>query len=327
MDDTGTAGMLSFVIPLLDEQDSLQPLYEAITQAVAGVPACYRSYEIIFIDDGSVDGSPAVLRKIHDCDPCHVRVIQFRRNFGKTAAMTAGFAHARGEVVVTMDADLQDDPAELPKLLAKLDEGYDLVGAWRTNRNDPLSKRLPSKVANFTISRLTGLKLRDLNCGFKVYRREVTQDLHLYGELHRFVPVLAHWKGYRTTEVPVTHHRRRFGRSKFGGKRFVRSYIDLISVLFLTRYLKQPMRLFGLLGSIFTLAGAVVMLYLFGVWLVQGAIGWRPLLFFGITALVVGIQLISLGLLGEMLRNVTFCADDEYSIRAVWDDYWEKDHA
>jgi len=288
------------------------------------LPACYGAYEIFFVDDGSTDRSPAVLCELHDCDPSHVRVIQFRRNFGKTAAMTDGFAHARGQEVVTMDADLQDDPAELPKLLAKLDEGYDLVGAWRTNRNDPLSKRLPSKIANFTISRLTGLKLRDLNCGFKVYRREVTRDLRLYGELHRFVPVLAHWKGYRTTEVPVTHHARRFGNSKFGGRRFTRSYIDLISVLFLTRYLKQPMRLFGLLGSAAALVGAVAMLYLFGVWLVEGGIGFRPLLFFGITALVVGIQLISLGLLGEMLRNVTFCADDEYSIRAVWDDYWEE---
>jgi len=323
MEETGTARMISFVIPLLNEQDSLQPLYEAITRAVALLPPCYETYEIIFVDDGSTDRSPAVLRELHDSDPRHVRVIQFRRNFGKTPAMTAGFAHARGQVVVTMDADLQDDPAELPKLLAKLDEGYDLVGAWRSTRNDPLSKRLPSKIANFTISQVTGLKLRDLNCGFKVYRQEVTRDLKLYGELHRFVPVLAHWKGYRTTEVPVTHHPRRFGTSKFGGKRFARSYIDLISVLFLTRYLKQPMRLFGLLGSASTLVGALVMLYLAGVWLFQGGIGWRPLLFFGTTALVVGIQLISLGLLGEMLRNVTFCADDEYSIRAVWDDYWE----
>jgi glycosyltransferase involved in cell wall biosynthesis len=324
MEETGTAKMISFVIPLLDEQDSLQPLYEAITRAAIVLPPSYGAYEILFVDDGSTDRSPAVLRELHDCDPHHVRIIQFRRNFGKTAAMTAGFAHARGQVIVTLDADLQDDPAELPKLLAKLEEGYDLVGAWRSNRNDPLSKRLPSKIANLTISRLTGLRLHDLNCGFKVYRREVTRDLRLYGELHRFVPVLAHWKGYRTTEVPVTHHRRRFGRSKFGGRRFVRSYVDLISVLFLTRYLKQPMRLFGLLGSASTLVGAVAMLYLAGVWLVQGAMGWRPLLFFGITALVVGIQLISLGLLGEMLRNVTFCADDEYSIRAVWDDYWEE---
>jgi glycosyltransferase involved in cell wall biosynthesis len=323
MEETGTARMISFVIPLLDEEDSLRPLYEAITRAAAILPPPYGAYEILFVDDGSTDGSPAVLRELHDCDPHHVRVIQFRRNFGKTAAMTAGFAHARGQVVVTMDADLQDDPEELPKLLAKLDEGYDLVGAWRSNRNDPLSKRLPSKIANFTISQVTGLKLHDLNCGFKAYRREVTRDLRLYGELHRFVPVLAHWKGYRTVEVPVTHHPRRFGSSKFGGKRFVRSYVDLISVLFLTRYLKQPMRLFGLLGSASTLVGAVAMLYLAGVWLVQGAMGWRPLLFFGITALVVGIQLISLGLLGEMLRNVTYCADDEYSIRVVWDDYWE----
>lgn len=324
MEETGTARMLSFVIPLLNEQDSLRPLHEAITRTVGLLPPCYEAYEIIFVDDGSTDGSPAILRELHDHDPRHVRVIQFRRNFGKTPAMSAGFAHARGDVVVTMDADLQDDPAELPKLLAKLDEGYDLVGARRSNRHDPLSKRLPSKIANFTISWLTGLKLRDLNCGFKVYRREVTRDLKLYGELHRFVPVLAHWKGYRTTEVPVTHHPRRFGTSKFGGKRFVRSYIDLISVLFLTRYLKQPMRLFGLVGSASTLLGALAMLYLVGVWLVEGQIGWRPLLFFGITALVVGIQLISLGLLGEMLRNVTFCADDEYSIRAVWDDYWEE---
>jgi glycosyltransferase involved in cell wall biosynthesis len=310
-------GMLSFVIPLLNEEGSLGALYEAIRQAVAALPL---DFEIIFIDDGSTDGSPAVLQDLYQQDPKHVRVIQFRRNFGKMAAMTAGFARARGEVIITLDADLQDDPGELPKLLAKLDEGYDLVIAWRANRSDPISKRLPSRFANFMVSTLTGVEIHDVNCGFKVYRREVLQDLKLYGELHRYIPVLAHWEGYRIAEVPVTHHPRRFGRSKYGIGRLGRSYLDFLSVLFLTSYLKRPMQLFGGLGTAFALVGMVIMLYLALVWLIQGGIGWRPLLFFGTTALVVGIQLISVGLLGEMLRNITFKADEEYSIRQIWDD-------
>lgn len=313
--------MISFVIPLLNERDSLQALHRAIARSVGTLPL---AYEIIFVDDGSTDGSPAVLQELYQQDPKHVRVVQLRRNFGKTAALTAGFSRARGDIVVTMDADLQDDPGELPKLLAKLDEGYDLVGAWRANRQDSVSKRLPSRFANFTISTLTGIKLHDLNCGFKAYRREVVQDLKLYGELHRYIPVLAHWKGYRIAEVPVTHHPRRFGSSKYGIRRLGRSYIDFLSVLFLTTYLRRPMHLFGMAGSAFAIVGTIIMLYLAGLWLVQGGIGWRPLLFFGTTALVVGIQLISVGLLGEMLRNITFRAEDEYSIRQTWDDYGEE---
>ena len=312
--------MISFVIPLLNEEGSLEALHGAITQTVASMP---YAYEIIFVDDGSNDRSPAILEELYQADPEHVRVLQFRRNFGKTAALTAGFARARGEIVVTMDADLQDDPAELPKLLAKLDEGYDLVGAWRAERNDPISKRWPSKFANATVSALTDLELHDVNCGFKVYRREVVRDLKLYGELHRFIPVLAHWRGYRVTEAPVMHHPRRFGQSKYGARRLARGYIDFLSVLFLTTYLKRPMHLFGLAGSACAAVGTVIMLYLAGLWILQGGIGWRPLLFFGITALVVGIQLISVGLLGEMLRNVTFRAEEEYSIRRVWDTYKE----
>ncbi|MGD9049952.1 MAG: glycosyltransferase family 2 protein [Anaerolineae bacterium] len=310
-------GMLSFVIPLLNEEGSLGALYEAVAQVVAALP---YEFEIIFIDDGSTDGSPTVLQDLYQQDPKHVRVIQFRRNFGKTAAMTAGFARARGEIIITLDADLQDDPGELPTLLAKLDEGYDLVIAWRANRSDPISKRLPSKFANFMVSTLTSVEIHDVNCGFKVYRREVLQDLKLYGELHRYIPVLAHWKGYRIAEVPVTHHPRRFGRSKYGIGRLGRSYIDFLSVLFLTSYLKRPMQLFGGLGTAFALVGTVIMLYLAAVWLIQGGIGWRPLLFFGTTAVVVGIQLISVGLLGEMLRNITFKEEEEYSIRQIWDD-------
>jgi glycosyltransferase involved in cell wall biosynthesis len=309
-------GMLSFVVPLLNEESSLAALHEAVARAVESLPL---DYEIIFVDDGSSDGSPTVLQGLHQQDPEHVRVIQFRRNFGKMAAMTAGFARARGEIIVTLDADLQDDPGELPKLLAKLDEGYDLVIAWRTNRSDPLSKRLPSKFANLMVSALTSVQIHDVNCGFKVYRREVLQDLKLYGELHRYIPVLAHWQGYRIAEVPVTHHPRRYGRSKYGIGRLGRSYIDFLSVLFLTSYLKRPMQLFGMLGSVFALLGMIIMFYLAVVWLIEGGIGWRPLLFFGTTALVVGIQLISVGLLGEMLRNITFRAEDEYSIRQVWD--------
>jgi glycosyltransferase involved in cell wall biosynthesis len=309
--------MLSFVIPLLNEEGSLEALHEAVTQAVESLPF---SYEMVFVDDGSTDHSPEILQNLFHQDREHVRVIQFRRNFGKMAAMTAGFARVRGEIIVTMDADLQDDPSELPKLLAKLEEGYDLVGAWRADRQDPLSKRLPSKFANLTVSTLTGIPVHDINCGFKVYRREVLQDLKLYGELHRYIPVLAHWKGFRIAEVPVAHHPRQHGHTKYGFGRLGRSYVDFLSVLFLTTYLKRPMHLFGMAGTVVALIGTVIMLYLAALWLIEGGIGWRPLLFFGITALVVGIQLISVGLLGEMLRNISFRAEDEYSIRQIWDD-------
>jgi glycosyltransferase involved in cell wall biosynthesis len=308
--------MISFVIPLLNEEESLDALHGAICHAGERLP---WQYEIIFVDDGSTDGSPTVLQDLYRQDRTHVRVIQFRRNFGKTAAMTAGFARARGEIVVTLDADLQDDPSELPRLLDKLEEGYDMVVGWRARRQDPASKTWPSKLFNTTVSTLTGVKLHDFNCGFKVYRHEVVEEVKLYGELHRFVPVLAHWKGYRVAEVPITHHPRKFGESKYGIRRLA-WYVDFLSVLFLTTYLKRPMRLFGLTGSIFAAVGTVTMLYLAGVWLIEGGIGWRPLLFFGTTALVVGIQLVSVGLLGEMLRNATFRAEDEYAIRQVWDD-------
>ncbi len=308
--------MISFVIPVLNEEGSLELLYQAVTQVAGSLP---HPYEILFVDDGSTDRSPAILHDLYERDRAHVRVVQFRRNFGKTAALMAGFSLVRGDIVVTMDADLQDDPAELPKLLARLEEGYDLVGAWRAERRDPITKRGPSWFANTTVSALTGVRLHDVNCGFKAYRREVVRDLKLYGDLHRFIPILAHRKGYRITEVPVRHHPRRFGRSKYGGRRFARSYLDFLSVLFLTTYLKRPMHLFGMAGSIFAAVGTLIMLYLATLWVIEGGIGWRPLLFFGITALVVGLQLISVGLLGEMLRNVTFRAEEEYSIRYLWD--------
>jgi len=305
---------LSVVIPLLDEEESIEPLHSSL---VAALDALGKGYEIIFVDDGSEDGTFGILKSLHEQDPEHIRVIQFRRNFGKTAALTAGFRQAGGEVVITMDADLQDDPEEIPGLLEKLSDDYDLVVAWRHERQDPLSKRLPSKVANTAVSLLTGVKIHDLNCGFKAYRREVVRDLKLYGELHRFIPVLAHWRGYRVTEHKVVHRPRQYGQSKYGFERLGRSFLDFGMVLFLTYYLKRPMQLFGTLGALLFLIGFAIGLYLTGLWALGEGIGWRPLLFLGILAMIVGVQMASIGLLGEMIRNFAYNPEEEYSIRRL----------
>ena len=305
---------LSVVIPLLDEEESLEPLHSSLVAVLGNLG---KKYEIIFIDDGSEDGTFGILKSLHEQDPEHIRVIQFRRNFGKTAALTAGFRQARGEVVITIDADLQDDPQEIPSLLEKLSDDYDLVVAWRHERQDPLSKRLPSKVANTAVSLLTGVKIHDLNCGFKAYRREVVRDLKLYGELHRFIPVLAHWRGYRVTEHKVVHRPRQYGQSKYGFERLGRSFLDFGMVLFLTYYLKRPMQLFGTLGALLFLIGFAIGLYLTGLWVLGEGIGWRPLLFFGILAMIVGVQMASIGLLGEMIRNFAYNPEEEYSIRRL----------
>jgi glycosyltransferase involved in cell wall biosynthesis len=303
---------VSVVVPVLDEEESVRPLYSSLHGVLDGLGS---EYEIIFVDDGSQDSSFEVLKSLYEEEPGHVRVIQFRRNFGKTAALTAGFKRAAGDVIVTLDADLQDDPAEIPDLLTKLDDDYDLIVAWRHNRQDPLSKRLPSKVANLIVSVLTGVELHDVNCGFKAYRREVVEDLKLYGELHRFIPVLAHWQGYRVGEEQVVHRPRRYGRSKYGFERLGRGFLDFLSVLFLTYFLKRPMHLFGTIGSVLFFFGFVICLYLAGQWFAGEGIGWRPLLFLGITLLIVGVQMASIGLLGEMIRNFAYTAEEEYSIR------------
>jgi glycosyltransferase involved in cell wall biosynthesis len=305
---------LSVVIPLLDEEESINPLCSGLRDVLEGLR---KEYEIVFIDDGSQDSSFDILKSLHEEDPQHIRVMQFRRNFGKTAALTAGFKQARGDVVITMDADLQDDPAEIPKLLAKLDKDYDLVAAWRHKRQDPLSKTLPSRIANLAVSALTGVKLHDLNCGFKAYRREVVQDLKLYGELHRFIPVMAHWRGYRVGEEKVVHRRRQYGRSKYGFERLGRSFLDFLMVLFLTYYLKRPMHFFGTIGVLLFLSGFGIGLYLTWLWVFQGGIGWRPILFVGILLIIVGVQMASIGLLGEMIRNFAYEAEEEYSIRRL----------
>jgi len=313
---------LSLVIPLLNEEDNLRPLHRRLTETLGELSYLY---EIVFVDDGSVDESPAILADLFEQDPVHVRVIRFRRNFGKTAALNAGFAHARGEILITMDADLQDDPAEIPAMLNKLDEGFDLVAAWRVNRQDPLDKTLPSRIFNFFVSRGSRVHLHDFNCGFKTYRRSVTDSIKLYGDLHRFIPVLAHQQGFRITELPVQHHPRHAGTSKYGTRRFLRGFLDFGMVLFLTSYLRRPLHLFGTGGLIILGLGALINLYLTFLWLLReaggvstiGPIGTRPLLIVGVLAMILGIQLVSIGLLGEMLRYFSFHPDEEYAIYRV----------
>jgi glycosyltransferase involved in cell wall biosynthesis len=303
---------LSIVIPVYNEEPSLQSLTGELQAALKPVG---RPYEIIFIDDGSTDQSFATLQDLHQAYPESIHAIRFRRNFGKTAALSAGFARAKGKVVVTMDADLQDDPHELPKLLDKLDEGYDLVTAWRERRQDPRSKTLPSRIFNSAVAFLTGIKLHDFNCGFKAYRSHVVHELKLYGDLHRFIPVLAWWKGFSIAEVPIVHRPRRFGHSKYGWDRMAKGFFDFLVVLFLTHYLRRPLQLFGTLGAISLLIGLVIGVYLAYLRFFGPGIGWRPALFFDVLAIVVGIQLISIGLLGEMLRDFAYRSEDEYSVQ------------
>ncbi len=305
---------ISVVVPLLDEEENIEPLYQALRETLEGLD---KGYEIVFIDDGSTDNSYQILERLHVEDQEHVQVIQFRRNFGKTAALASGFNQARGEVIVTLDADLQDDPGEISKLLGPLEEGYDLVSAWRRHRKDPLSKTLPSRIFNGVVCTLTGVKLHDLNSGFKAYRREVAQGVKIYGELHRFIPVLAHWQGYRVGEVEVVHHPRRYGQSKYGLSRLGRGFVDFLVVLFLTYYLRRPLQLFGTIGALLFTSGFAIGLYLTALWFAGQGIGWRPLLFLGILFMIVGVQLISIGLLGEMIRNFAYQPEEEYSVRRI----------
>ncbi len=311
---------LSFVVPVLDEEQNVRPLFEKLTAQLAEL---HQTYEIIFVDDGSADKTFAELTLLHDEHPGEVRVIRFRRHFGKTAALVAGFSRCRGEIVFTMDGDLQDDPEEIPNFLAKLDEGYDLVSGWKFPRLDPVSKTFPSRVFNRLVSLTTGVHLHDINNGFKAYRREIIEDSHLklYGDFHRFVPVMAHWRGFRVAEIKVKHHPRRFGVSKFGAKRFARGLIDLLNVLFLTTFLRTPLRFFGPLGFWTFLIGALVDIYVVGrsYLFTHEPIHNQPLLFVGILLMIFGVQFILSGLQSEMARHYAFRSDEEYSIRQELD--------
>jgi glycosyltransferase involved in cell wall biosynthesis len=291
---------ISVVIPLLNEAGSLQELNDKLVNVLAALPL---SYEIVYIDDGSSDGSLETLKQIRASNS-QIRIISLRRNFGKSTALSIGFQECQGDLVVTMDADLQDDPSEIPGLIAKMDKGYDLVSGWKKERKDPLVKLISSKIFNVTVSSMTGIKLHDFNCGFKIYRQAVVKNIDVYGELHRFLPVLAHQQGFRVTEMIVKHHARKFDESKygkFGLGRFTNYLLDPINVILLTKYARKPAHFFGNLGLLFLMAGAALCLYLTVVWFQGSAIGNRPLLFLGILFIIIGIQLISMGFLGEII--------------------------
>lgn len=306
---------ISVIIPLLNEEESLAELHQQLSRAVCTLE---KPVEFLFVDDGSTDRSMEILSKLHKNDP-QVRVIQFRRNYGKSAALALGFKAARGEIIVTVDADLQDDPDEIPNLVKKLEEGYDLVSGWKKDRKDPFVKRSSSKFFNLVTRIMTGLSIHDINCGLKAYRREVTETVNVYGQLHRFLPVLAQWQGFKVSEVPVKHRPRKYGKTKFGLSRFVAGFFDLLTVLFITRFTKRPLHFFGLIGASTFVIGAGISFYLaierlfFGKFLSD-----RPLLFLGILAIIVGVQFVSIGLLGEMITE-SRKDNIDYSIKKTLD--------
>jgi glycosyltransferase involved in cell wall biosynthesis len=291
--------VISVVVPVHDEEESVGPL---VGQLSAVLGPLRVPWEIVFVDDGSTDGTFVALTRLHAAHE-NVRAVRLRRNAGKAAALDAGFAEAAGEVVVTIDGDLQDDPAEIPRLLTKLDEGYDLVSGWKTHRRDPLTRRALSRIFNWVSGRVSGLRLHDMNCGLKAYRVEALEGLRLYGELHRFIPVLAHYRGFRVAEIPVNHRPREHGRSRYGMERYVRGFLDLITVTFMGRYRHRPLHLFGGLGLVFGLVGAAILAYLTALKISGEAIGHRPLLTLGVLLVVVGMQFLSLGLLSELITS------------------------
>ncbi|HEY6015760.1 MAG TPA: glycosyltransferase family 2 protein [Gaiellaceae bacterium] len=289
--------MISVVVPIRNEERSIALLYDELRATLDGAGL---DWEAVFVDDGSTDGSFSALTRLH-AEQANVRVVRLRRNFGKAAALAAGFAQVRGDVVVTIDGDLQDDPNEIPKLLAKLDEGFDLVSGWKSRRRDPWRRRFASKVFNRMTGWLTGVHLHDVNCGLKAYRVEVLRGLRIYGELHRFIPVLAHHRGFRIAELPVNHRPREHGRSRYGLERYLRGFLDLLSVSFMGRYRHRPLHLFGGLGLLLGVVGFAILIYLTAVKIAGHAIGGRPLLTLGVLLVVVGLQFFSLGLISELI--------------------------
>ena len=290
------APAVTLVVPGLNEAESL-PLLAAQVKEALGPEI---SYELIFVDDGSTDDSWQVIQGLHASDSA-VRGVRLRSNFGKAMALAAGFERARADVVVTMDADLQDDPGDLPKMIEKIEGGLDVVVGWKVERRDPLNRRVFSRIFNNIVGYVTGVRLHDMNCGFKAYRRAVLRSIPIYGDLFRFIPVLAAWQGFSVGEIPVNHRARQFGESRYGLERILRGFFDLLSVAFLTKYSRKPMHLFGFLGLVFTFIGLLISGYLSVLWIQGESIGSRPLLLLGVLLILVGVQSFSIGLLGEFM--------------------------
>jgi glycosyltransferase involved in cell wall biosynthesis len=301
---------ISVVVPLFNEQESLPELAARLTSVLAGIT---EAWEVWFVDDGSNDGSSDTITRLWEGDP-RFKLIRFRRNYGKSAALAVGFEHAEGTYVITMDADLQDDPEEIPHLIAKIEEGFDMVSGWKKKRYDPISKTIPSKFFNFVTGKMSGIDIHDFNCGLKAYRREVIKSVHVYGEMHRYIPVLAKQSGFTVAELAVQHHPRKYGVTKFGLSRFFKGFLDLLTVMFTSRYTQRPLHVFGTIGIIMALIGMVVNVWLTVEWCLGHPISNRPLLFLGILLTLVGIQLVSTGLLAEMITKREHTTTD-YLIR------------
>ncbi len=306
---------ISIVVPLFNEEESITELHQKLKRALSKIEG---TYEIIFVDDGSRDDSFQILKDLYENDK-NVKIIQFQRNFGKSAALDAGFQFSKGKIVITMDADLQDEPEELPMFIEKINEGYDLISGWRVKRKDRLSKRFSSIMFNRVTSLLTGTKIHDINCGFKAYRREVIDNISVYGELHRFIPVLVRWQGFRLGEIVVAHHPRKYGKTKFGSLRFMSGFFDLLTTLFITRYISKPLHFFGLIGLGLFLLGLGISLFLIiwkytvGLIVTQG----RPFLalILGIFLMLIGLQFFSLGFISELIVNASVERRSDYLIK------------
>lgn len=301
---------LSVIIPVLNEERNLGPLFSKIKIALARQK---KDYELIFVDDGSTDDSFSVLKRIYQKNKKRVKLIRLRKRFGKGAALSCGFEHSQGDCIITIDSDLQDDPNEIPKLIDKLEEGFDVVSGWKIKRKDPLTKKLFSYFFNLISSFVMGVRIHDINCGIKAYKINVLTEIDIYGDFYRFIPLLAYRKGFKVCEVPVKHYTRRHGKSKYGWKRLVGGGLDLLTIFFITRYQSKPSHFFGVIGLILFFVGFSVDFFLAIVRLITGTFqGHVPLLLFGILLIIVGVQLISLGLLGELyLINVK---KKEYSV-------------
>lgn len=287
---------ISIVIPVMDEQDNVTELYNQLESVLSKT----GEYEILFIDDGSRDETAKRIKEIKDKN---VRVIQFQRNFGKAAALSCGFKESKGDMIITMDGDLQDDPKEIPRFIEKLKD-YDVVSGWKFKRHDPITKTIPSKFFNWLTKQITGVNIHDSNCGFKAYRRYVVENLDIYGELHRYIPALAHRKGYSIGEIKIEHHARKHGKSKYGVGRLLKGFLDLITVEFLINYTKRPLHFFGSIGIISGGFGFLICLYLVNLWIQSVRIGDRPLLMLGILLIIMGIQFIAIGLMGELMVSL-----------------------
>lgn len=301
---------ISIVIPAKNEDQSIPFLYKEITKNLVSIT---KKYEILFINDGSTDNTLEVLKKLRIKDK-KVKIISLRGGFGKSIALKTGFENSLGNIVITMDADLQDNPADIKKLLNKLNEGYDIVSGWKKIRYDPISKTLPSKIGNALTRMLTGIKIHDLNCGFKAYKRYVLKHIKLYGELYKYIPVLAEKQNFKVGEVVVTHQSRKFGKSKFGWERNIKGFLDMLTIVFITGYLKRPAHFFGTWGLFFLTSGFGIGLYISFLKITTGTIQYRyPLLFLGMLLMIIGVQLISTGLLAEMMVHSTKQAStDDY---------------